>query len=597
MTGNPGRRTTAIQLWIIAALVLVIGACGRKPDRPVAAPRKAPKELPRIFRAMPENTVFALALTDLDKWRSDLKQTALNRIWEDPRLKSWREQVWPKLKTQLAELTGMTLDEINGLIHGDMLLLLGAEATTGTGRSEPHVALLFRPTTNRPQLEAFVEKTLQRFGPNRPVSTWIDGILIVAQDEAAAGRLAANLQSDRTPLEGRTGYEVLRTEFDSDAFVHLWLDIDRIDDLAFLESPASERAGAQQALDELGLSNMTALYGSSAIRENTFHSRLWLKFDGERKGLFALIGDNTPSHAIHLVPENAQSFLSFRHAGVKRIIETLHAIATAAPNVSEDAWQMRLDALNTRLGIDIEKDLPQWIGEEIAFAFWASELTGPNALLFIESPDPDGLIAQIDKGITQSPFQISKGEYKGTSYNNVIVPQMSFVQPAYGRVGNFIVLSYQQSGIRAVIDARKAKRSLADDPQYRDTIARAGKPGWWLGYSREVSSNRMLSLAIPLLVQQINGVLGTALKAGDIPNVNVIFEHQGPSAGCGRVYTDAIEWRGYSLVGVPINLNTAPVVGVAAAVILPAIRRPRDTIQAEKPRLLPPITPAPKPQR
>jgi len=75
---------------IAAILSLALAACNKPSEEvPAKAPAgksrakaaKAAAQIPALFNAMPEATVFAVALTDLDRFRAEIKKTAPDELF------------------------------------------------------------------------------------------------------------------------------------------------------------------------------------------------------------------------------------------------------------------------------------------------------------------------------------------------------------------------------------------------------------------------------------------------------------------------------------------------------------------------------------
>jgi hypothetical protein len=145
-------------------------------------------------------------------------------------------------------------------------------------------------------------------------------------------------------------------------------------------------------------------------------------------------------------------------------------------------------------------------------------------------------------------------------------------------VGDFLVVSSQQQGVRSAIETSKGKKSLADSPDYAKAMAEVGKPGWsesYTGVARGMGAQA--AMFGPLLVPQINKALGSDLTFGDVPNLQVFSDHQMPGVSRGHAEPDAIELQTYGTFGVAAS---APVAGIAAAVAIPGFMRAREVSRA-----------------
>jgi hypothetical protein len=570
----------AIVEWLSVVALAWLVACGKPGEQgAIRTPSGPAKPLPAIWNALPESTVGALALTDLDRWRTDLKKTALNDMWEDPNLKTWREQSWPKFKSLLAEKTGITVEEIDGLIHGDVLVLFAVTRDSSQTEPVPHGAVLIRPSTNKAQVEAFIQKMLARVPGEKPVQKWVGDVLVLADKEPFAAEVAANLQSGRSPLESSKSFGVMKRNYASDGFAHAWINAEKLMGLIKETGGPTSRQKHDAALKNSGLNSLLAVYFSTSIHEKGFLSTLRLQCDGPRQGVLAWFGENAPSKAVRLVPGDAQAYFSMRHAGVDKILSTIHAIAKADPEFTEQEWQQAMALAGTSLGINFEADLPKMVGKELAVSMGGTVGLTMQANLYVESPDPTLLITTLERLLTAAAIQPSQAEHQGAAYKYFSVPvPMLPLQISYGKVGDFLVVSTQQTGVRSAIEALKNKRSLADNPDYVKAMAAVGGPGWsesFIGVARGVGTQ--VAMFGPLLMPQINQTLGTNLSFADIPNFEVVADHQMPGVSRIRSSSDAIESQRYGTFGVGMSVPTA---GVLMAIAVPGFMRAREFARA-----------------
>jgi hypothetical protein len=553
-------RASLVGVGCLAVLGLVLVAKGRSAEQAALA-----KELPPLIRALPRDTVFAAALTDLDRFRADLKDTVFNDLWQDPNMKLWRERSWPKFKALFAEKTGLTIEEIDNLIHGDLLLVVTIPAGDDQP-PRPAVALMARPTTNRGQFEATVVKLLDRLGL-KATKVWAGDVLIIAGSPELARELTANLKAARPAPAGDKAFEAMRGRYAPGAFAHVWVNGQRLVSMLAKSAPKLSRAMLEQA----GVLNLKGLYVAMAIRDRGVLTTGNTTFEGERKGLFALFGENAPSKAVRLVPADADNFFMIRHAGADKILSAIRAIALAAPDANPDAWKQLMADLGQRFGIDLEQDLPRLLGNELALSLTGGIGLNTRANLYVQSSDPDFLIATAERLLGQTPLQPAPAIYMDTAYKySPAIPVPIPLQVSYGRVGDFVVVSSQQTGVRDAIAAFKSKKSLADSPRYTEAMARAGEPGWSESFSMlgpELIG--LYSLLAPRFMmpmmregRRAPGGIGPA----DLPNIVVLLDHQSPTVGRSRTRPDEIESVSYSTIGGGLDVSMA---GVLAAVAVP----------------------------
>jgi len=562
-------------VWFIAFIAVLL--LGLWASRGRSAEEGAARELPALLRALPENAVLAIALTDLDRFRKEIRQTALHDVWQDPNMKLWREQSWPKWKALFAKQLGVSAEEIDELIHGDALFILMMDAAPDQRRPRVRAAVLIRPTTNRKALEAFAEKLFARIGAEAPFRTWADDVLIIAENEAAAKRLAGNLKAEKPPLAGTRAFKELQARYNPRAFAHVWVDAGRIMNHVVAHASADQQDRLKSLLGAFGVGNLAAFYAGLAVHEKGFLSNAWLAFEGERAGLFALPGENAPSQALRLVPADVNNFVMIRHTGLENVLKIARSIVTVLPEGGEERWKSAMAELGKALGgIDPEADLPKMIGPELAVTVAGGLGANIQISLYVQSPEPDRLLTTIEKLLAQHQIQTASAVFQEASYKYVVaLPVPLPLQVSYGRVGDFVVFSTQQAGVRNAIATLKGGASLGASAAYREAIAKTGEPGWTESYS--LASKDLAGLYAmfsPVLLQVLNQRLEAGLTAADLPNIQVLLDHQTPAVSRGRRQPGALESQGYSSVGAGIDVTVvAALAGAAAPNFLEAQQR------------------------
>lgn len=581
-----------LRLGTIALAALTLVACSQKeaePPRPKPArselggaidasktkiaealgdPQK--KELPAIFRVVPDQALFVVALTDLDTFREDFKKTNLWAIWEDPLLKPWRDRVWPKLEEAVESGDGPSLARIGELFHGDILLFGVPRTHFDEGTSEPIACGVLRTTTNKPSVMEFINQYMRN--EDDILTKWVDDIVVFADDRDLLDRTVAVLEADDSATTRSEAYEAFRAIHEPADTFHVWVDIARLSKDA--------DASAAGALEAVGVANLSRIYYSAGIEGEGTMSNLRLQFDGERKGLFSLAGENGPSKAMGLVSPDTKNFVSIRHAGPAKILETVQSIlAAVSPDTAQRGWRSFILSAGEGLGIDIEKDLPALLGNEIAIASRGAIPLNFYAAALVESPAPARLVNLIDTTIGKYNIQPKAVEYGGVTYKYFMPVQTGVgFQISYGAVGDFVVVGLQQYGVREAIDALKSGESLAAIAEVKKAGQLAGPPGWfeYIEFPKPAADSVLLSAT--RLMSQSNLRVGLELDPADIPDFQAALNHQGVAVTRVRAFADGMEMRGYAGgLGFP---GSPAAGGVVAAIAIPGYMRAREVSRA-----------------
>lgn len=563
MNRKAGGRRKRIGAVLAALSMMIAGGCKKGGDQPPPSPVGPTTTLPPIMSALPNGTVFAIAATDLDAFRTALGQTALAAAWNDERLDAWRQQSWPKWKALLGQaVPGATPEEMAAWVQGDYLFLLTEIKKDDAAAPAIRAAILQRPSNPAQPgslmgliaggiLEPQYVNKMRDAGAE--IQQKFGAITYWPGDADVASEIATALEAGRSPLQGTSkAFDAFEEHYNKNAFLHLWVNAGRLLDIAADQLPADKREEITSLFGVLGLDNLSMLYISWALENDGIRTRARLQCESVRRGLLGMFGEAGPSKAIRLVPENAGNFLSVRHAGILKALSIARATygASQGEEISDEQWQQVLSGMSLMAGFDIQNDLPKMIGKEIAFATGGSAMS-MEFTIYIESADAAKLFGVVDQWLGRLQVEAAEGEYKNMKYKYVNlplpIPIPLPIQVSYGQVGDFVVISSQQIGLRKAIDAHESRRSLADNPRYREAIAQAGAPGWLEGYSQLAPGlAETVQSAAPMIAQTVNSMFGGSLTAADIPDVQVFLDHMKPGAVRGRAESDAVEIQGFS---------------------------------------------------
>ncbi len=539
------RRTLALAAMGLSLAAAFLACKSQPASRPMS--QRPARPLPALFHAFPADTVVALALTDLDGFRAGFKQTALNEAWEGPNMQAWRQDSWPKFKTMILDRIGTTSEEVDGLFHGDMLLLMIKGKEPG---DTPHGVLLVRPTTNKAQVEAFAQKLSARPEAGRLVMRWVNDVFVMSDSESLIAEVEANLKAGRSPLEKSPGFGVLARSFESKAFAHLWVN------------------GESGEKGEAAAGNPGAIAGayfSVALQKKGFATQGFVEFLGRRPEAFDLLGDSAPSKSIRLVPPDVQAFVSLRHAGAAKILET----AKANGQLTDAEWKQGMAEANNALGVNVETDLPRMLGKEVAFSVTATAAM-PQIAVYVECLDGPAILKVIDNLFAGSPMQVAQAEQDGLKFKQITIP-LGFIplQIAWAQVGDFVVFATPAAVLSTAAATARSGKSLADDAGYKQAIAEAGSPGWYESYVRPAQGTGgagPLAILLPLWLQQVNQQTGLNLALGDITNFQLVSSDKTPAVSRCRLNPDGLESQGYFTCGLTLD----PAIILAAASLMRA---------------------------
>lgn len=556
-----GRMVRFGVLGCIAAMALSVG-CKKSEPGVIGPGGKAPGggvsdaggPMPAIFNALPADTIFVLALTDIDKMKKDFEGTALHEAWMDPKQKAWREQGWPKVRAALEEKMEMTFADIDQVLRGDILMFVAVPEGSNFN-DDAKIGFVVRTAENRKQIEALIQKLSEDNPPEDELNRReVGDVLVFASDAVLADEVEANLKARRSSMEGSAAYEAFKNGYSSTAFAHLWLDLQRMRGMfTGNQMSPTERAIIEPIIAQTGIGDLLSFYMSSAMNGKEFRSNLRLETDGERTGVLAWAGANAQSRAAKLTPGDSVGFMSVRHAGVDKILETIKSIATSNGQMTEMDWRRVMAQLAGYVGFNLEVELPRLLGNEIAFASTSGSYEDLEFGLYIESNDPGSLIQTIESMLGEVDLKGTPADHKGVSYRYFAVPLPVPIQVCLGQIGDFVVVASKQEAFKKIVDVSKGAASLADNPEYKTRMANLGSPGWAEVFGRfdpVATYGADFTEEIPpeMMAKGISEALEIDLSANEVFDLAAFYDHLRPSAG--RAYADrtGLEYRSESAV-------------------------------------------------
>ncbi len=206
----------------------------------------------------------------------------------------------------------------------------------------------------------------------------------------------------------------------------------------------------------------------------------------------------------------------------------------------DSTFESDLRATLHQLGIDWDKDVGPWLGDEIAFGMTDLKVaqseaeTTPPVLMIVAASDTSGLnalLARARTGAESQGYKVREENYRGVSIVELIgwLPNMHDV---YAVADNFLIFSNRVDEVHASIDAITDKKGLDQSRSYQATLA-------------ELRGDRAATMYLDLTPFK------TAI--GQTPSVSALGE-------AGQTAVDAVQGFGLGLTFEPNGLRLEMVV-------------------------------------
>lgn len=361
---------------------------------------------PELTRALPADTAVVLHLRDVPKLRANWEHTPFARTWSEPEVQKFFAPLVARFETEevgqmFAELRrnmGMDLKDILDLLPGDAaigILKLDSFFEDGDEAAPPYFVLAHIGDNQakveelqRKGLEANNEsETTEEFqgetlhlvsskdaetGELKPSEAWaiVDGVFIECAPKEVLQRVIAQLKSGGDSLGGVEEFAATYRR-QPDANLVLFVNAESVMPAALqvldaagdaARTPIGVKTG--DLLRHLGLDSLRSISLSAAVTREATTSEMRLSWR-ERRGLWSWLAfGNPPIELPTQIPEAwvGAGASSFSIPDAYRA--TMDLLRAALPHI-EGAARMQIQTVNSRLKIDLERDLIGSLGGDL----------------------------------------------------------------------------------------------------------------------------------------------------------------------------------------------------------------------------------------
>lgn len=341
-----------------------------------------------------------------------------------------------------------------------------------------------------------------------------------------------------------------------------------------------------QALEVLGLDNITAVMSVSGLDQQGFVSKTLISMKGEAKGLPALLLDKPLTSAeLAPIPRDALVAVAVRLSPAQ-IFDTVMEILQKLDPAAHDRAMATVDRFGQETGVEVRAGLLKPLGDVLRIYLSPSQggVLPTSAALVMDVDDPDRLKESLAKlgdlfdrvSSQQSGPQIEEMEFKGQKIHFVTVHRPGFpLTPAWCIANKQLIVGLFPQTIKAYLSPDEGQKSLAAVPEVAAVLKAETAPEKLL----YIDSGKLFDMVYPLVPlwgQLLTGQLrqqGIDFNIADLPVASTIRKHLFPSVMTARRTKAGIEITSrQSLPGV----NVGAVAPVGVALLLPAVQAARE---------------------
>ena len=389
----------------------------------------------RLLDMMPENTVLYAAVPNLAATIIESNRIIEEKIQQNPALSDWfKNSRGPGMNNSIAAIR-------------DFGEQLGEEIAVGAAmdeKGEPAQPLILAELKNAAGFRAFVDAQVQKLsasGKKGPNIQWIDDpntAQATATDPAAKNSdKAMYVWINGDVLVGSPKLDQLQrvamtpqTSFTTSAFRNRIADVYRegagivvaadlekvVARVGPLHSAKSKdpanAAKHDQALNELGVTNLNSFVLDQKVTNGKTHTRAVLSYDQTDRGITSWLAQPGPMGSLDYISPDANLVAGFVIKNPTAVVDDLlRVISLGSPDV-----KTHLDKLEREHGLNVRNDFAAPLGGEYAFAIDGPILPTPSWKLVIQVNDPARLQQTLERVVVEINKEAAKEGKKGLAW-------------------------------------------------------------------------------------------------------------------------------------------------------------------------------------
>lgn len=591
-------------IWLVGCAVALVALAG--PALAAAPVGAAAQKAPTFDTVLPSETVLYVSVRNVPDALVKVKQTSGYKIFEQLKL---LERLAPADKyAELQKLYGTFIEPLGGICRGEVALAAMSFDVEEGG--QPRLALLIDVTEGQNALNDYLEKTIFPLlaekgikpetqevegitvtkivpAPERQDAVFYavkGGVLVVSPRLDTLSEVLANVGATtgaaKEMLPSNAFYaDVTKAIGQADFTVYVNFG-------AFIEKALEEDEQAKVWMPLIGFDKLRAIglgtkigtdgSGTTVLRLATVgEPTAWGKAVSRDLGTFKSLKRVPGDMGLYTVSDCGSLTEAY-----KQLVATLEAAKEAGGELPS-AIVGGIEKIETALGMSLADDVLPGFGGEIAFALKVPEAIGvPPMAIMIEVKDKEKVQQFVDRVLelvqtsggngdgvgAADGVRVLTSEYNGVEIDTVIAAPV--FSPAVAVLDDFLVVATSGETLKAIIDAGKDGKTIAERPDYVATMAGLPKAGAGVFY---LDLREVYDFVFPIVASQVpaDGPGGDVVK-----DLGKLGDYLG---GIGVV--GSMDQSGATCTFYSKKALLEPVILCGGAVVIPAFMRAREVAE------------------
>ena len=438
----------------------------------------APRYSSNLLAHMPAGTLFYASLPNAGQALEDANRILQEQIQQSDTLRQW----WTNGQAD-------NNDEWNEMV-GKLRLLsdyLGDEVViVGLGGHQSIAAIA---EVNHSGLRDFLETKFTTIGKNQKlvvvepkdlaslplkssdlVALVRDKEVIFSDDRATLMRLSAQLDANAQGFEASEFGQRIADAYSRGAGFFFAADLHGL-----IQSGDGIRRGSTQRGDFMsrsGFSDMRYLVVEHREINNVPDNRLVLDFAGQRKGAASWLAAPAPMGSLEFVSRNAAVAVAFVAKDPQLMLSDVFNMGESTASAQKD-----LNQINSKLNLDIQRDLAAHFGGDGVLALDGSVLPSPSWEFVIEVRDTEGLEASLQTLVQsynadaqregRSGVDLNTEDVNGQRYYTVQWRESKAKPMCYTFSSGFMIIGSDRATLMGALRTRATGDSLARSGDFK----------------------------------------------------------------------------------------------------------------------------------
>ena len=432
-------------------------------------PRPGVRYSTRILDAMPESTVFYVALPNLSETLNASYSLVKQRIEQNPELQSWwnnnNKGEGDKLFSRVREYGSYLGEEIS----------LSSSLNNVGHPTEPLVIAELRNAAGlRTALEQIADSPVQiiddpataQAAAGKDVFVWMNGdLLAVSSKLASIQHLAVSLKAANN-FKSTSFYASIARRYQEGTSLIIAADLQKI-----APQLTSKNQGVNSAHQELGLLNLKHFIAEIKDGNGKSQNSAELTFAEANKGVAAWLAQPAPMGSLKYISPDANIVGAFVVKEPSAMADNLiTALKTVEPKFGED-----LAKFESEHGVNLRNDIAAPLGGEFAFALDGPVIPTPCWKIIVEVYDQSRMQQTLERLVEEINAEALKANKKGLALTKseqgnqtfYVIKSLDFsVEINYAYVKGYLIATPGQALIDRAIRYAESGSTITSSPRF-----------------------------------------------------------------------------------------------------------------------------------